>query len=59
LRKARANSLEERRIELLAAIVMGADIVQVRRIGEGILSNDIDIAPIEGLILSGLTVDAG
>ena len=39
--------LEEGRIDLRAAVVVRADVVQIRAVGQGVLGDDIDIAPVE------------
>ena len=51
--------LEERRINLRAAVVVGADVAQVGAVGQGVLGDDIDIAAVEVLVLRRLAMVRG
>src|SRR5207244_8362465 len=42
--------LEEGRVDLLAAIVMSTDIIQISAISQSVLRDDIDVAAVEFLI---------
>src|SRR5439155_11976739 len=48
--------LEKRRVWLRAAIVLGADVIQVGAIGQRGLGDDIDVAAIKMLVLGRLAI---
>ncbi len=50
----REEILEKGRINLCAAIELGADVIQINGIGQGILGDDINIAAIKVLVLNRL-----
>src|SRR5205823_220021 len=46
--------LEERRINLRAAVVMRADVIEIRAVRQGVLRDDINIAAVKVLVLQRL-----
>src|SRR6266478_1802856 len=48
--------LEERRVNLRAAVVMGADVVQVSAVRQCVLGDNINVAAIEMLVLRRLAI---